>query len=189
MNTIVDSLYRRFPKSIVDALDISFPKPLVDHIVSYIMTPHTFKEGDIHYVSYKDGWGYVRFDRVIIRKIHIDLHNLGRPTLVEYYISNFIFDYEPSGSAWGYPVGPLLVEMTHVNKSNMSSIIIRIKDIRGLPAPVVLYSRNTKNETRAFNIMIDRMYQTSIIRLAQIKGPIVGYCVKNNLLDVKLLIK
>jgi hypothetical protein len=190
MNTSSVELYRYIPKPLVDALDIYFPKPLVDHILSYITTPHTFKEGDIHYISYRDGWGYVRFDRVIIGKIRPDYCRINHPTVVEYFISNFIFDYGHSGSEWGYPVGPLKADIQVIQKQcRMSTMKIRTKDIRGLhlPTPLLLYSLHTKDETKAFNIMLDRMFSTSIIRLSKIKDYIIQYCFKNNLLDVKLL--
>jgi hypothetical protein len=190
MNTSSVELYRYIPKPLVDALDIYFPKPIVDHILSYLTTPHTFKEGDIHYVSYKDGWGYVRFDRVIIGKVRIDYCRPTHPTVIEYFISNFIFEYGHEGSDWGYSVGPLRADLQFIKKQCiMSYITIRTKDIRGLhlPSPLVLYSLHTKDQTKAFNIMVDRMCATSIIRLAKIKDDIVLYCINNNLLDVKLL--
>lgn len=146
-----------------------FPQEIFDNILSYLMTPVPFKTGKTYYVSYLGFVGNPQLDKIEIDRVFTQ----DNETFINYKITSFMF-ITPSTMNWCSMRLEYVKRATLYNPYNM--FYLRVNSSLPNPLPGALYSRNTTNEARAFEILLSRLDENS-----EWFSHIVNYCASQNI--------
>jgi hypothetical protein len=146
-----------------------FPQEIFDIILSYLITPVPFKVGSTYYVSYLGFVGNPNLDKIKIESIFTQ----DNETFVNYILTSFIFyNTNPTWSD---------IQLRYTNKKTLlyntfNMFYIRVHSSITRPMPGALYSRNTTDEAKAFEILLSRLDENS-----EWITPIIHYCTIQNI--------
>ena len=136
-----------------------FPNDIFKHILSYITTPMPFKEGHTYYVSYTNVWGRPHFEKIEITQICTYYLYDHASALIRFLKIPFRFDtrdWDESNVEYGS-------SYQYLNKLyRMYSILITPElPALGIRRSIVLYSKHTTDEKKAFSILVSRLNRYS----------------------------
>lgn len=140
-----------------------FPKDIFDHILSYLITPVSFKPGETYYVSYLNVWFEPVFLKIKIERI---LDHLQYPS-IECSLNSYIFD-KTYQDGWAYLGYRNYVRLYYWKEYNAFRIEFRMP---GSSTPIILCSRHSTDEAKAINILVSRLN-----RYSDWFEPVESYC-------------